>query len=752
VSGGVCQFVQLTSLSSFCLFYTSADDIRHATWTIPSEEFDCRRDLRHLRAFTIDPPASKDLDQAMHITPIYSHTPPTSADGPFLQSSYDQTSSSSASSSPIEYEIGVHIADVSYFVPENSPLDHEARERGNTVYLIQKSFPMLPRIFSEKFCSLQANEDRLAISCIYRLLPNGELSRQFKPWCGRTIVRSCCKLDYATAQRMIDNVVPSRHSESESEGRTSDEINDHMTRLVDEIPEELWEHARRPVANSPAVGEPSHVTHSCWDVSQDVFYQSLLASQRRVTRLSHGALTLTRSRLHFEFPSPVTPNDSPIAVSLESSQTQANNLIEEYMLLTNYLIAEKLIETVSHWSLLRRHETPAPHRLHQVTLELKQMLEQLNPSSTDGGHSSSPLFAMKPFHSLHELMAQVMSEIEQARLIVQQDQLHPTPGTNPNPTVAETKLRSLEVVSCALSSLLLKPIPTAEYFIVGEEKSESWRHYALSIPYYTHFTSPIRRYTDITVHRLLLEGLRLQSLKQSSMISQQKEEEAEVVVPLSTLHLQESGHTHSSSSTVMALSPTLTSSKLADLTEVASHCNETKNNSKTIQRKCEEIYLLHYLSSHPLEATECVITSLNEKYVGLLLREYLSDHRVFYVDMKANHLISWSKGQNMIRLTRGGKQEEEGVEETTAGKHRRGEREKGKKEASSSAHRHQRHSRDDDEDENIVHERGGRTHRDDVAHNENQLELTLGSRVLVNVSAEVSPKLVMRVEFLSLIH
>jgi exoribonuclease R len=677
----------------------------------------------------------------MHITPIYSNTPPTAtgAHGPlFLQSSYD------SQQTPIEYEIGVHIADVSFFVPEGSPLDHEARQRGNTVYLIEKSFPMLPRIFSEKFCSLQANEDRLAISCIYRLLPNGQISRQFKPWFGRSIVRSCCKLDYGTAQRMIENVVPSRVNAGEGKATSALEANASMGRLVDNLPEELWEHARRPV-------DGGSWTHSAWDVSQDVYYQSFLSSQRRVTRLSHGALTLTRSRLHFEFSSPRVPDDhsschSPTAVSLESSQTQANNLIEEYMLLTNYLIAEKLIETVSHWSLLRRHDAPAPHRLHQITLDIRRLLDQLNPTPASGpSHVSESLFVMKPYQTLHELMSQVMTEIDQARFAVQLSSS--VSGGEATVMAAERQLRSLEVLSCALSSLMLKPIPTAEYFIVGEEKSESWRHYALSIPYYTHFTSPIRRYTDITVHRLLLEGLRLEAaflqhgqIKTPALKGEQESEDPGL--SLSALSLTHSPH---SSAGASSLSPYLTSGKLSDLTEVASHCNETKNNSKTIQRKCEEIYLLHFLSSHPLERTECVITSINEKYVTVLLREYLSDHRIFYEDLKDNHLISWNKGQQVIRLTRGG--EEDGED------HRHGEG-KGKK-SQKTSHRHghgQRHyDEDDDGEENIIQERGGgkgdRTHQQEA----NQIELKLGSRVLADVSAEVSPKLVLRVNFLSLI-
>ena len=153
---------------------------RDLNWQIPVDEIAKRKDLRSYRIFTIDPPTAKDLDDALHITKLSDGT----------------------------YEIGVHIADVSYFLEEGTPLDDEAKKRATSTYLVQKVIPMLPPILCEQLCSLNPNVDRLAFSCIWIMNKDGSLSD--KPvWYGRTVIRSCAKLDYPTAQRMIDGIIPS---------------------------------------------------------------------------------------------------------------------------------------------------------------------------------------------------------------------------------------------------------------------------------------------------------------------------------------------------------------------------------------------------------------------------------------------------------------------------------------------------------------------------------------------------------------
>ena len=153
-------------------------NVRGSRWTIPEEEIAKRRDLRKKRIFTIDPTGARDLDDALSVTAL--------SDGTI--------------------EMGVHIADVTYFVRPNSDLDREARRRATTVYLVQQAVPMLPPLLCEELCSLNPLVDRLTYSCIWKMHPDGTLVDE-PAWFGRTVIRSCCKLDYQTAQHMIEGSI-----------------------------------------------------------------------------------------------------------------------------------------------------------------------------------------------------------------------------------------------------------------------------------------------------------------------------------------------------------------------------------------------------------------------------------------------------------------------------------------------------------------------------------------------------------------
>ncbi len=125
------------------------ESLPQTPWQIPDEEFKYRRDLRNLCIFTIDPATARDLDDALHIIKLNAE---------------DDL-----------YEVGVHIADVSYFVPEDSPIDKCASERTTSVYLVQKVIPMLPRLLCEQLCSLNPAVDRLTFSVIWKIKSNGDV-------------------------------------------------------------------------------------------------------------------------------------------------------------------------------------------------------------------------------------------------------------------------------------------------------------------------------------------------------------------------------------------------------------------------------------------------------------------------------------------------------------------------------------------------------------------------------------------------
>lgn len=140
-------------------------------WHIPHEEFAYRRDLRDTCVFTIDPASARDLDDALHVIPL------------------DEAGD--------RYQVGVHIADVSYFVREDTLVDKYAAERTTSVYLVQKVIPMLPRLLCEHLCSLNPDTDRLTFSVIWTLDSNGNVLDE---WFGRSVINSVVKLSYEHAQ------------------------------------------------------------------------------------------------------------------------------------------------------------------------------------------------------------------------------------------------------------------------------------------------------------------------------------------------------------------------------------------------------------------------------------------------------------------------------------------------------------------------------------------------------------------------
>ena len=460
-------------------------------WAIPEDEIARRRDLRGYRIFTIDPPNAKDLDDALHITPL--------ADG-------------------ATYEIGVHIADVSYFLPEvphrnpyplmsdqhtthnhaptpppplrpaldtgvkGTDLDAEALHRATSVYLVQKVIPMLPPILCEQLCSLNPNVDRLAFSCIWKMRADGTLVDE-PPFFGRTVIRSCAKLDYPTAQRMVDGLIPSEPSAGADEDA-----------FLQTLPEDVWEARRRPAG------------HKAWECARDVWRMHGVAMARRKLRLDHGALVLTKPKTTFT----LDAHGNPAGVATYTVR-DSNKLVEEYMLLANYLVAQELLLRNGKCAFLRNHPPPKISGLE----DLKALAERI-------GVEIDITSAKALQHSLKNMQA-----------------------TSTNPVVTQ-----------AVTALLLHPMNLAKYLAVGDSGPQAWCHYALSIPYYTHFTSPIRRYADVVVHRLLDLALR-----DPNAAATQGEDSARAQV----------------------------------LAAVATQCNEMRVAAKAAQERSDRVFLAVYL-------------------------------------------------------------------------------------------------------------------------------------------------------------
>lgn len=266
--------------------FTKDIDDKSCEWKIPEEEIKKRRDLRSKRIFTIDPLTAKDLDDALSIERISENI----------------------------YEIGVHIADVSYFVQQGTELDKEAQLRLTSVYFTHRVYPMLPRILCERLCSLNPQVDRLSYSVFFRMdIQTGEMDKSFKPDISRTIMRSCAKWNYQLVQDILDKKITD----------------------VNQLEEQY-----RPKE------------HKFEDMVNDCLLMHEIAQKRRVKRLDNGSIMLSSREFMFKL-----DKETQMPLSFEESRTRmpSKHLVEEYMLLANILVAEHLFKFCSDKTLLRAH-------------------------------------------------------------------------------------------------------------------------------------------------------------------------------------------------------------------------------------------------------------------------------------------------------------------------------------------------------------------------------------------------------------
>ena len=359
-------------------------------WKIPQKELESRRDFRDVCVFTIDPATARDLDDALHCTKF--------DDGTF--------------------EIGVHIADVSFFVKEGNALDEVASSRATSTYMVQKVIPMLPRLLCEELCSLNPNEDRLSFSVVWKMDGNGVVQDE---WMGKGIIRSRVKLSYEHAQEMIDD------------------------------PEKIWSEDEHP---------PLACGATITDIVKRVRDLHKIAVKLRRKRFENGTLRLDKAKISFDLDG---KTGLPIGWH-PYIQRESNKLIEEYMLFANMAVAHRIYKAFPDRAMLRCHPKPDARQLEEVRI----LCESLGINFS---HQSSKAI---------------------------QETLNTFPPNSPEHLV--------------LSHLSMKPMKSAKYFCsaTAEGDPEEFLHYALSVPLYTHFTSPIRRYPDVIVHRLLAAFLKVE--------------------------------------------------------------------------------------------------------------------------------------------------------------------------------------------------------------------------------------------------
>jgi ribonuclease R len=330
---------------------------------IPAEEIAKRRDMRGTPTCTIDPVDAKDFDDALSFLVL--------PDG--------------------NYEIGIHIADVSFYVTKGSALDDEAKMRTTSVYLVDRVIPMLPEVLSNELCSIRQDEDKLAFSCIFKIdKTSGEV---LDTWYGRTIIKSDKRFSYEEAQEVIDN--------------KSGIMVDALTELM------------------------------------------RLSKIYTQNRYKDGALSMDTDEVRFI----LDENGKPIRVMIKK-RIDTMRMIEEWMLMANKYVAIKLSQKdAAGLAVYRIHDKPSPDRVEDLITFLKSI-----------GYKHIPVKnGIIPPHDLQKILDEATTD--DARDTIQ--------------------------------SSIVRSLAKAIY------STENIGHFGLAFDFYTHFTSPIRRYPDVMVHRLL---------------------------------------------------------------------------------------------------------------------------------------------------------------------------------------------------------------------------------------------------------
>ena len=356
---------------------------------ITDEEIARREDFRDVFTCTIDPKDAKDFDDALSIRTISS---------PNLGGLY---------------EVGVHIADVSHYVKENSIIDKEAQKRATSVYLVDRTIPMLPERLCNFICSLRPDEDKLCYSVIFVMDDEANV----KNWhLAHTVIRSDRRYAYEEVQQLLED---------------------------NGVVDGTGQPAPPATKNKPYKGE----------YAAQLIKLDALAKKLRERRFKNGAVKFDREELHFD----IDADGKPTRAYFKKSK-DANKMIEEFMLLANRTVAEsigavKKAGTKAKTFVYRIHDQPDPQKLESLRQVVAPFGYKLKTSGTKGAIS----------RSLNALMDEATGSREQ---------------------------KLIETVA-------LRAMMKAKY------STHNIGHYGLAFDYYTHFTSPIRRYPDTMVHRLL---------------------------------------------------------------------------------------------------------------------------------------------------------------------------------------------------------------------------------------------------------
>ncbi|KAI9002338.1 hypothetical protein BC832DRAFT_561272 [Gaertneriomyces semiglobifer] len=353
-------------------------------WVVRDEHLHGREDFRGLDICSIDPPGCTDIDDALHCRPLPNGN----------------------------YEVGVHIADVSHFVKPDNAMDLEARRRGTTVYLVNKRIDMLPGLLGTNLCSLRSNVDRLAFSTIWEMTAEAEVvSVRYT----KSAIRSKASLTYDEAQARLDD---------------------------------------------PTLQDP---------VTIGIKALNALAKKLRGRRIQAGALTLASPEVRFKLED---DQQDPVDVEMKELK-ETNALVEEFMLLANIWVADKIHKAFPETSMLRRHPKPPQSNFETLIKAVSELGITLDVSTS---------------RALADSLDKAVSADD----------------------AYVNKLIRIMTTRCMMQ---------AQYFCSGTVPETDFWHYGLATRIYTHFTSPIRRYADLIVHRLLAVAIGYDKSYKSELVN-----------------------------------------------------------------------------------------------------------------------------------------------------------------------------------------------------------------------------------------
>ena len=378
---------------------------------IKSSDYKGRRDFRKILTFTIDPSDAKDFDDAISFSNLkQKHSFLNGLAGVGAPGNRGPEEKNVSVKEEL-YEIGIHIADVSHYVKIDSALDLEARERGTSVYLVDRTIPMLPETLSNDLCSLVPHKDRLTMSAVFVVDKNAKVKNE---WYGKTVIHSKKKFTYEEAEEVIKK------------------------------------------ASAPLHRELSILNN--------------LAKKLTKERFALGAISLDQEEVKFV----LDKNGVPLKV-IKKERGDSNRLIEEFMLLANKKVAElisdknkKERDTIS---IYRVHDLPNKEKMADLAFFLRSL-----------GHKVSLQNGIIPTYEINKLLENLTGKGE-----------------------ADTVHRAV-----------IRSMAKAVY------STKNIGHYGLAFSYYTHFTSPIRRYPDIMVHRILSNYLLKKKIGREKLVEYEK--------------------------------------------------------------------------------------------------------------------------------------------------------------------------------------------------------------------------------------